>query len=221
MNKVIAIALLTLSLSIKAYNIEQNYPITPQELTYSAPDSLNDAAIYALNTWNSALDGRFSIKRVYDNSAYIQYVLVEGLGDISGREVLGDTANYTTYQEIEIVQGNGIWSTVLHETGHALGLAHTTDPHAIMQAIMQNIIYLDQDDVDGIREIYGYSPKVLDFNFNGKNKFSTTNNKLGLWYFDDGRSVWSKKFTKNLKKGIHVVYMVQNNLACYKTIQIR
>ncbi len=43
----------------------------------------------------------------------------------------------------------------VHELGHALGLAHETINNAIMQPYVSNVIEPLQDDINGLRDIYG------------------------------------------------------------------
>lgn len=48
-----------------------------------------------------------------------------------------------------------------HEIGHALGLAHSDDPNALMYPFYSGARNLDQDDIDGIRSIYPWGWKAV------------------------------------------------------------
>jgi hypothetical protein len=51
-----------------------------------------------------------------------------------------------------------LYSIILHETGHALGLLCSTDPSAVMYQSVSDFTGLSPDDVAGIQAIYGAHP---------------------------------------------------------------
>lgn len=48
-----------------------------------------------------------------------------------------------------------LFSVVLHETGHALGLGHTDRPDTVMYPYYRRLSALSEDDIAGIRNLYG------------------------------------------------------------------
>ncbi len=48
-----------------------------------------------------------------------------------------------------------VYSVALHEAGHALGLAHTDDPTAVMYPYYHKVTGLAPDDIAGIQALYG------------------------------------------------------------------
>ncbi len=72
-------------------------------------------------------------------------------GAIAGDMALDSSENWT-------IGGTGIdlFSVVLHELGHSLGLGHSTDINAVMYPYYSSAISgLDADDIAGIQHIYG------------------------------------------------------------------
>ncbi|KAI9930778.1 hypothetical protein MW887_011535 [Aspergillus wentii] len=52
-------------------------------------------------------------------------------------------------------QENFLMQVALHEFGHSLGLAHSADPNAVMYPFFKGRSELQDDDIAGIRELYG------------------------------------------------------------------
>jgi matrixin len=66
-----------------------------------------------------------------------------------------------TAMNFNLVADYDLYSVMLHETGHALGLAHATDPAEVMYASYQGVrAGLSPGDIAGIQAIYG--PRTSD-----------------------------------------------------------
>jgi hypothetical protein len=79
-----------------------------------------------------------------------------------GNTAAGDTEINTTIN-YSIGGGNGIdlYSVMLHEFGHALGMAHAPDPAQVMYAVYQGVRPgLSSGDIAGIQALYG--PRTAD-----------------------------------------------------------
>ena len=67
----------------------------------------------------------------------------------------GDVTLSTAYP-FELGDAYDLYSVLLHEAGHALGLAHSTDPNAVMVGDPSRVwTDLGSDDIAGIQAIYG------------------------------------------------------------------
>src|SRR5688572_29933816 len=70
----------------------------------------------------------------------------------------GDLTVSTSY-ELHIGSMFDLYSLLLHESGHSLGMAHSADPDAIMLTSTTRVWNdLDADDIAGIRALYGARP---------------------------------------------------------------
>lgn len=55
----------------------------------------------------------------------------------------------------QVGAGIDLFSVVLHEAGHALGLGHTDRPDSVMYPYYRRLSALSEDDIAGIRNLYG------------------------------------------------------------------
>lgn len=204
------------------FEFEPGWPIPPQEITYSCPDGISKNVLDSLNIWNSVLDNHFKFSRV-DTDAYFQYAIESYLG----KNVLGSTtppfAGNDNVTQIKILAGVRD-AIILHETGHALGLWHSLDSNSIMWTSSQLSPWLDQDDIDGIRNLYNLSPLKLDFGLKIKGNrvmMYNLNRKSSLWMFGDASpGNLGKKMIHRYPTGTYNLCMVCDNLLCIKTFTI-
>ncbi len=79
-----------------------------------------------------------------------------------------------------------LYSVVLHEIGHALGLAHSTDPTAVMYPVMTSVFTgLAPDDVAAILQLYGTAPPPTPPAApTGLTATATSSSTIGLTWMD-------------------------------------
>ena len=79
-------------------------------------------------------------------------------GDYAGDVHFDDAETWTTATRSNSDQPIDLLTIAAHEPGHSLGLAHSSVSSALMYAYYSGSHrYLDQDDINGIRSIYGNS----------------------------------------------------------------
>ncbi len=74
---------------------------------------------------------------------------------ITKAEIRFDTAETWSASKTPPVNVSSLYSVALHEIGHAIGLAHSTDLQTIMYPTNTGLSALGTGDIDGIRVIYG------------------------------------------------------------------
>ncbi len=143
---------------------------------YNCPTSLDCAQAQqvvrdALETWDSvsgitldevASPGDIDIAWSTDDfvmdgpGGYLGYTFFPyfWLGNLAGDMILDD-GEFWVLDIPENEDQIHLFTVVLHESGHALGLDHTDNPDALMWPIYVGVRGLHQDDIDGIQALYG------------------------------------------------------------------
>jgi hypothetical protein len=70
-------------------------------------------------------------------------------------EPLAGDIHFNDVEAWDAASGIDLYSVALHEAGHALGLAHSSDPNAVMYAYYHVASGLTADDIAGIQALYG------------------------------------------------------------------
>jgi hypothetical protein len=73
---------------------------------------------------------------------------------INGEPIAGDM-HFDASESWSVGTNTDLFSVALHETGHALGLGHTSDPGAVMYPYYRMQTGLTSDDIAGIQALYG------------------------------------------------------------------
>ncbi|HMD71456.1 MAG TPA: matrixin family metalloprotease [Bryobacteraceae bacterium] len=70
-------------------------------------------------------------------------------------EPLAGDMHFNDVEAWDAATGIDLFSVALHEAGHALGLAHSSNPNAVMYAYYHVAAGLTDDDIAGIQALYG------------------------------------------------------------------
>jgi hypothetical protein len=73
---------------------------------------------------------------------------------INGEPIAGDM-HFDASESWSVGTSTDLFSVALHETGHALGLGHTSNPGAVMYPYYRMQTGLTSDDIAGIQALYG------------------------------------------------------------------
>lgn len=184
-----------------------------QALTYSCDDSINGSVASAFEAWNYAMDDVLTITRVHDNADVQISISSLPLGLSATGIVEGLTWFFSRGHVLVILEANCTYAIVMHEVGHSLGMVHSTNPMAVMYPAPPAFCYLTQDDVDAIRELYGLSPKTLDFACKASHRRLSVvlEDKYAAVYWGDGKSSVGKRAAHAYKRpGTYSVLMVSS-----------
>ena len=73
---------------------------------------------------------------------------------INGEPIAGDM-HFDASESWSVGTNTDLFSVALHETGHALGLGHSSNPGAVMYPYYRMQTGLTSDDIAGIQALYG------------------------------------------------------------------
>lgn len=179
-----------------AYTVASGQKLPPH-VTYSCSDDDQAALVGALTIWNHVCDGYFTFERV-DQDAIIS-VVTRDIG--YGFDGLTAQQGYTAKISINTATHDRD-AAMLHEVGHAFGMGHSTDHDSVMNTAVSHQ-FVNQDDIDGIRSIYGLSPKIFGPIIKQKaHTVKAIGSELTAVVFSDGFIMTKKVVTHTLPRGV-------------------
>jgi hypothetical protein len=191
----VILAALTLCGTCHAFTV--NGAKLPDTVHYRCDAKLRDCFLAQFAQWNNVLADRFSLVEETSPDATVD-VSVQYSSDVM--PMLGWCSNGAIAIATTMPTGEDLSTVMLHELGHRLGLGHTP----VESATMFRVIYtykgpvLTQDDIDGVRSIYGLPAFVLDsFQLSvtgtGKSRVFFTSGYTVHWNFGDGLDATGQK----------------------------
>lgn len=190
---------------------EHNQKLPLSLTVFCVPELLN-CFQRMMAIWNLVTDGAFNVVMGSIGNASTIGI---GWGNFPSTSENGITYPYGDRAAIQFPKGATVSDvTMLHELGHALGLDHSDAPHSIMNPIplgTKNEATLVQDDIDGVRLLYGLAPKVFDVAVKVSGRTAVATALYG--------KVLKQRFNR-LAKGENVLDCAIQGISVYKTVEI-
>lgn len=156
--------------NLHAYNFLPNAPYADKTkpIYWTADPQFHDATKIALAQWSEATDGVLNF--IESDGTQTPNIIVQqgslpslewGQALTNSKTVNGVITYFNSVVTIDPFLRLDNTATILHETGHALGMDHCGDgpwpfDRPIMNAVIDSTIkVLHKDDIDGIRALYG------------------------------------------------------------------
>lgn len=151
--------------------------VFPKNITiYIPPNHRNSTMMqHAFDRWTRASNQKILFKNVYKpNLAQIKVEFVEKIDTMNRNELdkaIGLTRTQTLHhtklvratiyiadktQDGKILNRDEIFTTMIHEVGHAIGLNHTDNPKSVMYPGVNVIQEIEQSDVKTLYTLYGW-----------------------------------------------------------------
>lgn len=133
----------------------------PTTVTYRCDADLESSLLRQFAEWNAAVDNRFTIRPATADESPV--LTLTAIASIDGGYI-GYTDALAGSARTQIVMPSLYLDNVmLHELGHAFGLAHSTLTAVMYPVISRTPELLTKDDVDGVRAVYGLPPASFPF----------------------------------------------------------